>query len=106
MSDWLTEQLSQHLAPVRAPEELAVRLGFARAKRHQAPRMAVAIAAAVVMMAGGLAANREARNGEAVQFSRADQGAISVKLGHQASASVEKGAKVSAEAGCGACHSL
>jgi cytochrome c5 len=66
--------------------------------------MAVAIAAAVVMMAGGLAANREARNGEAVQFVSADKSAISVQLGHQASA--EKSGTFTVDAGCKACHSL
>lgn len=104
MSDWLAEELSAHLKPVTAPEELGVRLGFTRGRRHQAPRMAVAIAAAVVMMAGGLAANREARNGEAVQFVSADKCAISMQMGHQASA--EKSGTFAAEAGCKTCHSL
>ena len=49
MSDWLAEELSKHLSPVKAPEQLAVRLGFANARRHQVPRMAVAVAAAVFM---------------------------------------------------------
>jgi hypothetical protein len=105
MSDWLEEQLSQHLSPVKAPEELGVRLGFTRATRHQVPRMMVAIAAAIVMMAGGLAANREARNGEAVQFAAADQGTIPVRLGHQASG-VERTVNLKVEAGCRACHTL
>jgi hypothetical protein len=103
MSDWLEEHLSQHLKPVKAPEQLGVRLGFERAKRHQVPRMAVAIAAAVVMMAGGLAANREARNGEAVQFAAAD---LSARLGHAASTGAEKAPPMATEAGCKACHSL
>jgi hypothetical protein len=106
MSDWLEEQLSQHLHAVKAPENLAVSLGFERAKRHQVPRMIVAIAAAIVMMAGGLAANREARNGEAVQFAAADQGTIPVRLGHQASGSAEKSSNLTTDASCGACHSL
>ena len=105
MSDWLSEQLSQHLHPVKAPEELGERLGFTRATRHQVPRMVVAIAAAIVMMAGGLAANREARNGEAVQFAAADQGTIPVRLGHQASG-VERTVNLKVEAGCRACHTL
>src|SRR4051794_9722327 len=97
MSDWLEGQLSQHLSPVTAPEELRVRLGLARAKRREFPRMLLAVAATVVMMmAGGLAASRttpldlqqvaaeELRNVEAVEFVSADPGAISVWLGHAA----------------------
>jgi hypothetical protein len=106
MSDWLEEQLSRQLSPVKAPEELGVRLGMARRKGHQFPRMLVAVAAAVVMMAGGLAANREARNGEAVQFVSADQGVISVRLGHQPSTGVEKSGNPAPETGCQTCHSL
>lgn len=102
MSDWLEGQLTQHLKPVVAPEELGIRLGFVRPKRHQFPRMAVAIAAAVVMMAGGLAANREARNGGAVEFVSADRGAISVSLGHSAN-----NAPLAVQrTDCRACHTL
>jgi hypothetical protein len=102
MSDWLEGQLAQHLKPVAAPEELGMRLGFVRPRRHQFPRMLVAVAAAVVMMAGGLAANREARSGEAVEFVSADRGAISMSLGHSAST-----AQISVQrADCRACHTL
>ena len=104
MSDWLEGQLSQHLRPVAAPEELGVRLGFARAKRRQFPRMAVAIAAAVVMMAGGLAANRGARYGEAVEFAAADRGAISVRLGHSGSTAPAVTQRQAVD--CSVCHSL
>ena len=103
MSNWLEGQLAQHLKPVTAPEELGIRLGFVRARRrHQVPRMALALAAAVVMMAGGLAANREARSGEAVEFVSADRGAISVWLGHSSS-SVQPAVQ---RTDCRACHSL
>ena len=79
MSDWLEGQLAQHLKPVAAPVELAQRLGFAPRPRRQGPRMLVAVAAAVVMMAGGLAANREARYEEAVRF---EAPAITGRLAH------------------------
>jgi hypothetical protein len=102
MSDWLERELAQHLRPVAAPEELGVRLGFARAQRRQFPRMMVAVAAAVVMMAGGMAANRESRGGEAVEFVSADRGAISVSLAHSS-----HGAAPSVQqADCRACHKL
>jgi hypothetical protein len=91
------------LKPVAAPEELAVRLGFARPKQRQFPRMAVAIAAAVVMMAGGLAANREARYGETVEFASADRGAISVWLGHSGTAMQGVGQR---QGDCSVCHSM
>ena len=102
MSDWLEGQLAQHLKPVSAPAELGVRLGFAHAERRQFPRMAVAVAAAVVMMAGGLAANREARNGEVVEFVSADRGAISVRLAHSSTG----GQPNVQRSDCRACHSL
>ncbi|MCU1238426.1 MAG: hypothetical protein JWP63_6393 [Candidatus Solibacter sp.] len=103
MSDWLEGQLTQHLRPVAAPAELGQRLGFAPRKRGQGPRMLVAMAAAVVMMAGGLAANREAPGDEAVRFEAADRGAISVRLGHSANSGT---AVVQQSADCRACHSL
>lgn len=100
MSDWLEGQLTQHLRPVAAPEELGRRLGFAPRKRGQAPRMLVAMAAAIVMMAGGLAANREAPNGEVVRF---EAGAISGRLAHAASGGAPA---VQQSVDCRACHSL
>jgi hypothetical protein len=97
MSDWLEGELSVHLRPVAAPDELRVRLGLAPAKRREFPRMILAVAATVVvMMAGGLAASRTAlldlrqvaadtsRNGEPLEFLSSDPGAISVWLGHAA----------------------
>lgn len=102
MSDWLEGQLAQHLKPVSAPEELGVRLGFARAKTRQFPRMMVAVAAAVVMMAGGLAANREAPNDKAVQFVSADRSVISVSLAHSAHGATP----TVQQSDCRTCHSL
>ena len=61
MSDWLERELSRALAPVTAPEALRIRLGLAPARRWEFPRMALAVAAAVVViMAGGYAAGRTA----------------------------------------------
>jgi hypothetical protein len=61
MSDWLERELARGLAPVTAPESLGVRLGFERAKRSEFPRVALAVAAAVVLIIGaGYAASRTA----------------------------------------------
>jgi hypothetical protein len=61
MSDWLERELSRALAPVAAPDALRIRLGFAPAKRWVFPRVALAVAAAVVMIiGGGYAASRTA----------------------------------------------
>ena len=61
MSDWLERELARGLAPVAAPEALGTRLGFATAKRWEVPRLALAVAAAVVLVIGGsYAANRTA----------------------------------------------
>ena len=53
MSDWLERELARGLAPVAAPEALGTRLGFATAKRWEVPRLALAVAAAVVLVIGG-----------------------------------------------------
>ena len=53
MSDWLERELGRELAPVAAPEALGTRLGFAPAKRWEVPRLALAVAAAVVLVIGG-----------------------------------------------------
>src|ERR1035438_9028565 len=53
MSDWLERELGRELAPVAAPEALGTRLGFAPAKRWEFPRLALAVAAAVVLVIGG-----------------------------------------------------
>jgi hypothetical protein len=61
MSDWLERELARGLAPMAAPDVLKIRLGFAPAARWEFPRMALALAAAVVMMiGGGYAASRTA----------------------------------------------
>ena len=53
MSDWLERELARGLAPVAAPETLGTRLGFVPAKRWEVPRLALAVAAAVVLVIGG-----------------------------------------------------
>jgi hypothetical protein len=53
MSDWLERELARELAPVAAPEALGTRLGFAPAKRWEIPRLALAVAATVVLVIGG-----------------------------------------------------
>jgi hypothetical protein len=53
MSDWLERELASGLAPVRAPEALGTRLGFAPRKHWEVPRLALAVAAAVVLVIGG-----------------------------------------------------
>ena len=61
MSDWLERELARGLAPVAAPEALRIRLGLAPAKRREFPRVALAVAAAVVLIIGaGYAAGRTA----------------------------------------------
>ena len=61
MSDWLERELARGLAPVAAPEALRIRLGLARARRRAFPRVALAVAAAVVVIIGGsVAAGRTA----------------------------------------------
>ena len=61
MSDWLERELARGLAPVAAPEALRIRLGLAPAKRWVFPRVALAVAAAVVLIIGaGYAAGRTA----------------------------------------------
>jgi hypothetical protein len=53
MSDWLERDLARGLAPVAAPEALGTRLGLAPAKRWEVPRLALTVAAAVVLVIGG-----------------------------------------------------
>jgi hypothetical protein len=53
MSEWLERELARELAPVAAPGGLGTRLGFAPAKRWEFPRLALAVAAAVVLIIGG-----------------------------------------------------
>jgi hypothetical protein len=58
MSDWLERELARELAPVGAPEALGIRLGFAPAKRWEATRLALAVAAVVLVIGGSYAASR------------------------------------------------
>src|SRR4051794_32146586 len=136
MSDWLERELARGLAPVAAPESLGVRLGFERARRREFPRVALAIAAAVVMIIGaGYAAGRtsaldlrlEARANVTLQPLdegqlaaarplRCDGGAASpapvnsaratVLLAHYSIEPPAHSMPASAEAGCHLCHSL
>ena len=53
MSDWLERELARELAPAAAPEALGTRLGFAPARRSEVPRLALAVAAAVMLVIGG-----------------------------------------------------
>ena len=53
MSDWLERELARELAPVAAPGALGTRLGLAPAKRWEVPRLALAVAATVVLVIGG-----------------------------------------------------
>ena len=53
MSDWLERELGRELAPVAAPEALGTHLGFAAVKRWAVPRLALAVAVAVVLVIGG-----------------------------------------------------
>jgi hypothetical protein len=136
MSDWLERELARGLAPVAAPESLGVRLGFERARRREFPRVALAIAAAIVMIIGaGYAAGRTsaldlriaARANVALQPLdevqlaaarplRCDGGAASpapvnsaratVLLAHFSAEPPAHSMPVAADAGCHLCHSL
>jgi hypothetical protein len=82
MSDWLERELGRELAPVAAPEALGARLGFAPAKRWEVPRLALAVAAAVVLVIGGsYAASRT----EALDLRRAAGVSIRPAEGEQGS---------------------
>ena len=82
MSDWLERELASGLAPVGAPEALGTRLGFATAKRWEVPRLALAVAATVVLVIGGsYAASRT----EALDLRRAAGVSIRPAAGEQGS---------------------
>jgi hypothetical protein len=53
MSDWLDLELSHHLAPTEAPDELWGRVCAARAARRPAPHFALPVAAVVTLMLAG-----------------------------------------------------
>jgi hypothetical protein len=127
MSDWLERELARELAPVSAPDLLRIRLGFAPAKRWEFPRLALALAAAVVLViAGGYAASRTAaldlrrqagadvarRPAEGVapvgagMPSQVNAGKATVLLAHSGSERPAHTLVPAPEAGCHLCHSL
>jgi len=129
MSEWLERELKRELAPVAAPPTLAIRLGLAPAKRWEFPRMALAVAAAVVLVIGGAyAASRTAAldlrreavldvaaedapprcDGAAGTALRVTAPKATVLLAHAGSAVETPGHALAAgtEAGCHLCHSL
>jgi hypothetical protein len=134
MSDWLERELARELAPVAAPPMLAIRLGLAPAKRWVFPRMALAVAAAVVLVIGGayaasrtealdlrleagvdvaedspLSAARPPRcDGGAARPLRVTAPKATVLLAHAAPAGETPGRAPggSSEAGCHLCHNL
>ena len=132
MSDWLERELARGLSPVAAPEALRIRLGLAPAQPWVFPRVALAVAAAVVLIIGaGYAAGRtaaldlrqvEARelrftpSGELESLARCDgNGAIPLRMsaGKATILLAHTGSEVSLhrlattnDAGCGLCHSL
>jgi|ERR1017187_4612784 hypothetical protein len=76
MSDWLERELARELAPVAAPEALGTRLGFVRAEGCPFPRLALAVAATVVLVIGGsFAASRT----EALDLRRAAGVGVSLR---------------------------
>ena len=132
MSDWLERELARGLAPVAAPEALKVRLGLAQAKPWVFPRVALAVAASVVLIIGaGYAASRtasldlrqiEARElrisqpGELGRLARCDgggsmpvqmtSGKATILLAHTSSETPVHTLAATSEAGCHFCHSL
>ena len=76
MPDWLERELARGLAPVATPDALGARLGLAPAKRWELPRLALAVAAAVVIVIGGsYAASRT----EALDLRRASGMGVSLR---------------------------
>jgi hypothetical protein len=129
MSDWLERELSRGLAPVAAPQALRIRLGLAPAKRWVFPRVAVAVAAAVVLIiGGGYAASRtaaldlrqvearELRSTTSENLARCDagpsiplqmnSGKATILLAHTVSEMPAHTLATTNEAGCHLCHSL
>jgi hypothetical protein len=132
MSDWLERELARGLAPVAAPEALRVRLGLAPAKPWVFPRVALAVAAAVMLIIGaGYAASRTAsldlrqiearelritQSGELGGLARCDgggampvrmsSGKATILLAHTSSETPAHSLAATNEAGCLLCHSL
>ena len=132
MSDWLERELARGLAPVAAPDALRVRLGLAQAKPWVFPRVALAVAASVVLIIGaGYAASRTAsldlrqiearelrisQSGELGSLARCDGGGTmplrmnagkaTILLAHTSSETPAHRLAATNEAGCHVCHSL
>ena len=129
MSDWLERELSRGLAPVAAPQALRISLGLAPAKRWVFPRVAVAVAAAIVLIiGGGYAASRtaaldlrqvearELRGTTSESLARCDagpsiplqmnSGKATILLAHTVSEMPAHTLATTNEAGCHLCHSL
>ena len=130
MSDWLERELARGLAPVAAPEALGVRLGLAPANPWVFPRVALAVAASVVLIIGaGYAASRTAsldlrqiearelrQSGELGSLARCDAGGAmplrmtsgkaTILLAHISSETPAHSLAATNEAGCHLCHSL
>jgi hypothetical protein len=84
MSEWLDLQLSHHLAPTKAPDELWNRVCAAR-RRREAPHVALPIAAVITLILAG-----------ALYFIARGQPAPSQYRGYTASAHTD----------CVACHTI
>ena len=134
MSDWLERELERELTREAAPDALGIRLGFAPAKRWEVPRLALAVAAAVVLVIGGsYAASRtealdlhraagvsirpaEGEPGSGARLLRCDGGAgvtlqvnadqASVLLAHSGFERSAHATAAASEADCHFCHSL
>ena len=134
MSDWLERELGRELTREAAPDALGIRLGFAPVKRWEVPRLALAVAAAVVLVIGGsYAASRtealdlrrtagvsirpaEGETGSGARLLRCDGGAgmtlqvnadrATVLLAHSGFERSAHTMAAAPEAGCHFCHSL
>ena len=134
MSDWLERELGRELTREAAPDALGIRLGFAPVKRWEVPRLALAMAAAVVLVIGGsYAASRtealdlrrtagvsirpaEGETGSGARLLRCDGGAgmtlqvnadrATVLLAHSGFERSAHTMAAAPEAGCHFCHSL
>ena len=134
MSNWLERELGRELTREAAPDALGIRLGFAEVKCWEVPRLALAVAAAVVLVIGGsYAASRtealdlrrtagvsirpaEGETGSGARLLRCDGGAgmtlqvnadrATVLLAHSGFERSAHTMAAAPEAGCHFCHSL
>ena len=58
MTDWVDLQVAHHLGPVQAPEELWARIERPMPRRRTAPRLALAMAAVVAVIAVAYSSTR------------------------------------------------